>query len=336
MNGQGESTFEITYSEFLSLTLDTPAGSLAWSPDGTLLAVASKYSEVINVFNVLTSTTEATFNPELGPRLDLNDTLAWSPDGATIAIAHYEIVHLWNISTDEAQIISLEGKITSISWDNNSDYLAIAHGPEYGFGIEGGNGNRRVTIWDVNENDIETMLQGETHNVWSVNWSPDGTKLATFDSNSGLIRTWSAEAFTPLQTLNVNEANATLAGEPSGIVLWSPDSRLMAGTNVQRGEQTYFLWTWDIASSKVSDEFQGRHDGLIHSADWSADGSMIASGGLDHTVKLWDVATGALLETITDSDEMIASVRWSPNGSLLAASSWDGIVRIWHISQEAE
>jgi WD40 repeat protein len=60
---------------------------------------------------------------------------------------------------------------------------------------------------------------------------------------------------------------------------------------------------------------------------------VLASGSDDHTIKLWRVTDGQLLETLTGSSEAVLSVAFSPDGRLLASGSSDGTIRLWSMRQ---
>ena len=64
------------------------------------------------------------------------------------------------------------------------------------------------------------------------------------------------------------------------------------------------------------------------SVAFSSDGSTLASGiGLD--VRLWDATTGTVINTLTGHTGIVYSVAFSSDGSTLASGSADGIVLLW-------
>jgi WD40 repeat protein len=64
------------------------------------------------------------------------------------------------------------------------------------------------------------------------------------------------------------------------------------------------------------------------SVSWSPDGSKIASGSDDSTVRVWDSSTGAVLSTLEGHSGAMTSVSWSPDGSKIASGSDDKTVRV--------
>src|ERR671933_29694 len=59
----------------------------------------------------------------------------------------------------------------------------------------------------------------------------------------------------------------------------------------------------------------------VHSVAFSPDGKLLASGGSDGTVKLWDPQSGEELRTLSGHPNIANSVAFSPDGKLLASSS---------------
>jgi WD40 repeat protein len=73
------------------------------------------------------------------------------------------------------------------------------------------------------------------------------------------------------------------------------------------------------------------HTGWVYSVAFSPDGKLLASGSGDHTIKLWEVATGQEVRTLTGHTWNVLSVAFSPDGQLLASGS-DYTIKLWDIS----
>ncbi|MGB3495681.1 MAG: AAA-like domain-containing protein [Elainellaceae cyanobacterium] len=70
------------------------------------------------------------------------------------------------------------------------------------------------------------------------------------------------------------------------------------------------------------------HEAAVLTASFSPNGELLATAGIDNTVKLWN-QDGKLLNTLTGHQAAVRAVRFSPDGQVLASTGDDGSVRVW-------
>lgn len=119
---------------------------------------------------------------------------------------------------------------------------------------------------------------------------------------------------------NVNRHSLVLS------IAFSPDGKHLAFGSY---EDTVYLW--DIATSKVVQQFEEHNDSVLSIA-YSPNGKYLASGSSDKTVLLWEVATGKVVQRFKGHNKGVNSVAYSPDGKYIASGSDDNTVRLWEIA----
>jgi WD40 repeat protein len=153
--------------------------SVAWSPDGILLAAACG-DKTIRIWNTQTHQLIATYNV----RTEWTSHIAWSPNSQYIATAHSDrTAQIWNIHT---------GACTLVYRGHSDSVRYIAWSPD-GTCIASASNDRTVQLWNsINGSHIYTY-RGHSEWVTSLTWSPDGTCIASA-SNDKTVQIWQAQA----------------------------------------------------------------------------------------------------------------------------------------------
>jgi WD40 repeat protein len=88
------------------------------------------------------------------------------------------------------------------------------------------------------------------------------------------------------------------------------------------------LWRAGARETRV---FRGHHD-PVWAVAYHPLGAVIASGSVDHTIRLWEIETGRMLRILRGHTDTVRCLVFSPDGSLLASGSTDRTIRLWNPS----
>jgi WD40 repeat protein len=88
----------------------------------------------------------------------------------------------------------------------------------------------------------------------------------------------------------------------------------------------------ETAAQKPDIVVQSGHHQAIFALAISPDKRLLASGGTDNVIIIWDIAQGKQLYSLKEHSQWVFSLSFSSNG-LLASGSADGFVRVWDVSR---
>jgi WD40 repeat protein len=167
-------------------------------------------------------------------------------------------------------------------------------------------------------------LKGHRGTILTVAFRPNSPQVAT-GGNDETIRIWDAMSGRCLVVLQ--DPNATVSS-----VAYNPQ-----GTRLASGEKNGVIHLWTIDDWG---HYQLRHTIQASQRDvWaiaiSPDGQTLASTALDRRVRLWDVETGACLQSLDLPDTHARTISFDPQGTRLAVAQVNGNIRLWNIVDRA-
>jgi WD40 repeat protein len=287
--------------------------ALAWSPQGDALAASA--GENLYLLSI----------PDLAERqriaLDVcAPALDFRPDGQLLASGDRNgRLRTWLAASGELQgeILAHQKPVSAVSYNPDGSILASA-----GY-------DAVARLWDSSSGAELSEMIGGTFAIPAIAFAPDGDSIAIV--NGGVIR---------LRDTVSTRFVRTIAGEtPFFTIAFSPDGRLLASGDVANTIQLWDLRAQTSPAIEIRQSLQtltghagriGRPEALVWQVAFSPDGSLLASAGGDETVRVWEVASGRLLATLTGHTQAVTSVAFSPDGRWLASGGLDGAIILWN------
>lgn len=177
-----------------------------------------------------------------------------------------------------------------------------------------------ISLWDAGSGArLKYPLKGHSGAVYSVAFSPDGTRIIS-GGGDNTLRLWDARSGLPI--------GSPFKGHTRNVccVAFSPDGKQIISGSV---DTTLRLWNAD-GGSPVKYPLKG-HNGAIFSVAFSPDGCQIVSGSGDNTLRLWDTGSGRCLRHFIGHISIVNSVAFSPDGKQIVSGSSDHTIRLWDV-----
>jgi small GTP-binding protein len=284
--------------------------TLAWSPDGKMLASGSK-DKTIRLWH----------GDNFGLVRTLSDhggwihSLSWSQDSSTLAAGCGDNkVYLWHKDheTPLKKINGNGGRIWSTSWSSDGEYLAA------------GCDDHRIRIWNMKTGSASAQtLEAHSKPICDIEWSPDNSLIASA-SRDGTIRLWE---------LDTGKVRYLLRGHNGSVttIAWSPSVE-----NIASGGTDQTLRIWDTSTGKLLHIIKG-HTETIVDVSFSFDGRFLVSKSRDGEILLRRCEDWKVLARFDGITFSTGGVAFSPNSRVLAACGDDDdpSIHLWQLDLDS-
>jgi WD40 repeat protein len=304
--------------------------SLAFSPDGSLLAAASNTNEA-----PVWSMKDGSLAMTLAVHSEMHEVV-FSPDGDTIAT--------WNNRSDESiALFTRKGERRrslgseapdGFDFPGSPRFLAdgtclLTRGSLSGIAIRRvDDGSRVASMTDL---ELLEILGKTSHDgiLYSAHVAKNGHLVLVFGPVAGgksrdLVLVW----FDPVARVTAR----TLVLPACEIKTWayprfvlSPDERL-AAVWLENAPDTVTLWS--LVDGTRGPTIDAKDSGALFS--FTTDGRRLAVGSGDGTIRVYSTGDGKLLTTLAGGHAArVTALAFSPSGDLLASGAEDRTVRVW-------
>jgi WD40 repeat protein len=310
-----------------------PVRALAVSPDKS--AIAAGRGNQIHIYDAGSGAyIRSLVNPELkGPdgkevkaaHISLVDSMAYSPDGKWLVSGSFQEIAIWDILTGQLRqrITGFAHSVVAVAFSLDSQLFAVAGGEptvegeikvfEVGswkqiMDIKNGHSDtvygvcfnpnhtmlatasadKFIKVWEVPSGKFVKSFEGHTHHVLDVGWMADGKLLASAGGDN-TVKIWDFEKGEQVRTINAHAKQVTrllFVGKKAEIITAGGDNAVKK---------------FNCANGGNIGNYGGATD-FVYAIGVSPDGAVVAAGGQEGIVRVYNGTNSQLVRTLTPPD----------------------------------
>jgi WD40 repeat protein len=286
--------------------IDDYAIDAGWSPDSSLVAVASASGQIL-LLDARTGELQRTLSGHE------NGTMAvqWHPRDMLLASCGEDgQTRLW-AATSDAPLAAMafdEAWVEHCAWSPDGTYLAASAG-------------KHVKLWDRHGSLVRSHAPAAS-TVADLAWRPDAKALAA--GAYGGVALLTPDKVDPIRHYDFKGSVLDLA--------WSPNGRMLAS-----GNQDASVHLWHADSGE--DLHMSGYALKVRQLAWSADSRWLATGG-GADVVLWDCSgkgpANSTPKMLREHTEPVTQIAWRPDGKAIASGCRGRKLAIWRPASPAQ
>ena len=303
--------------------------SIAFSADSKTLMSGDEH-ETIRLWDTATGKLKATLNWRLGTS---TYALAFSPSGRFIASGHRDGVKLWDNTVNPKQQTddAIGDYQHTLEFREHKDYVSkLAFSPD-GKTLLTGSKDGTIQAWDTATGSHRFTCTGHFEGTRDLMFNLNGDTLIS------LNRPFNPEGNLQQQRWDLNtgdQLSTRFLGIDASTMILSPDGKMLAGHD--SGNKCVL---WDISTDppRIIDQFIFKGyptTGLNVKFAFSADGEMLATGGEDGLIHVWNLTVSKKVQhrfTVKGHKYNIRTLAFSPDGKMLASGGQGGTLCLWRV-----